>query len=88
MSEIAVTKLNNQIEVDKEILSVLPVNNKKNLKEYKLKCEEIKKNYENYLENINSEIKEIIPIKNKLSHIFKEPKATTIVPAELNKVIL
>ena len=57
MSEIAVTKLNNQIEVDKEILSVLPVNNKKNLKDYKLKCEEIKKNYENYLESINSEIK-------------------------------
>lgn len=57
MSEIAVKKLNNQIEIDKEILSVLPVNNKKNLKEYKLKCEEIKKNYENYLENINSEIK-------------------------------
>jgi len=57
MNENAVMKLNNQIEVDKEILSVLPINNKKNLKEYKLKCEEIKKNYENYLENINSEIK-------------------------------
>ena len=57
MSDNAVEKINNQIEVDKEILSVLPVNNKKNLKEYKLKCEEIKKNYENYLENINSEIK-------------------------------
>ena len=57
MSENAVTKLNNQIEVDKEILSVLPVNNKKNLKEYKSKCEEIKKKYENYLENVSSEIK-------------------------------
>ncbi len=47
MIDNAVMKLNNQIEVDKEVLSVLPVNNKKNLKEFKLKCEEIKKNYEN-----------------------------------------
>ena len=80
MSEIAVTKLNNQIEVDKEILSVLPVNNKKNLKEYKLKCEEIKKNYENYLENINSEIKrkavkiKSIPPNSNIDELYKQIK--------------
>lgn len=80
MSEITVMKLNNQIEVDKEILSVLPVNNKKNLKEYKLKCEEIKKNYENYLENINSEIKrksvkiKSIPPNSNIDELYKQIK--------------
>ena len=65
MSSDSVSKLNNQIEIDKEILSVLPVNNKKNLNEYKLKCKEIKTNYESYLENINSEIKRrVIKIKS------------------------
>ena len=76
----AVKKLNNQIEVDKEILSVLPVNNKKNLKEYKLKCEEIKKNYENYLENINSEIKrkavkiKSIPQNSSIDELYNQIK--------------
>ena len=50
-------KLNNQIEIDKEILSVLPKNNKKNLKIYQDKASEIKNNYEEYLEDILSEIK-------------------------------
>ena len=71
MSDNAIKKINDQIEVDKEILSVLPVNNKKNLKEYKLKCEEIKKNYENYLENINSEIKRKAV---KINSIQQNPK--------------
>ena len=50
-------KINNQIDVDKEILSVLPKNNKKNLQEYKNKAGEIKGQYENYLDEIISEIK-------------------------------
>ena len=50
-------KINNQIEVDKEILSVLPKNNKKNLQAYKDKAGEIKKAYETYLEQIFLEIK-------------------------------
>ena len=76
----AVKKLNNQIEVDKEILSVHPVNNKKNLKEYKLKCEEIKRNYENYLENINSEIKrkavkiKSIPQNSSIDELYNQIK--------------
>ena len=50
-------KINNQIDVDKEILSVLPKNNKKNLQAYKDKAAEIKQNYTRYLEEILSEIK-------------------------------
>ena len=50
-------KINSQIDVDKEILSVLPKNNKKNLKEYKFKAAEIKQNYTTYLDQILSEMK-------------------------------
>lgn len=50
-------KINNQIDVDKEILSVLPKNNKKNLQAYKDKASEIKHEYENYLDKILSEMK-------------------------------
>jgi len=50
-------KINSQIDVDKEILSVLPKNNKKNLQEYKFKAAEIKQNYTTYLDQILSEMK-------------------------------
>ena len=50
-------KINSQIDVDKEILSVLPINNKKNLQSYKEKAEEIKQSYVTYLDQILSEMK-------------------------------
>jgi len=50
-------KINSQIDVDKEILSVLPKNNKKNLQAYKDKADEIKKAYETFEEEILSEMK-------------------------------
>lgn len=56
MSEV-IEKLNNQIDIDKEILSVLPKNNKKNVKAYKDKAEEIKQEYIGLLNDITAEIK-------------------------------
>ena len=50
-------KLNNQIEVDKEILSVLPKNNKKNLQAYKDKAAEMKQVYKSFLDKILLEMK-------------------------------
>ena len=50
-------KINNQINLDKEILSVLPKNNKKNLQAYKDKAAEIKQEYSVYLDEILSEMK-------------------------------
>ncbi len=50
-------KINNQIEVDKEVLSVLPKNTKKNLQLYKDKAQEIKQEYITFLNEIYSEIK-------------------------------
>lgn len=50
-------KISAQIEVDKEILSVLPKNNKKNLQAYKDKAADIKRNYVTYLDEILSEMK-------------------------------
>ena len=50
-------KINAQIDVDKEILSVLPKNNKKNLQAYKDKAADIKRNYVTYLDEILAEIK-------------------------------
>ena len=50
-------KINNQIDIDKEILSVLPKNNKKNLQAYKDKAGEIKQSYVTYLDQILSEMK-------------------------------
>ena len=50
-------KIDTQIDVDKEILSVLPKNNKKNLQSYKDKAAEIKQAYNTYLDQILSEMK-------------------------------
>ena len=50
-------KIEAQIDVDKEILSVLPKNNKKNLQEYKFKAAEIRQNYTTYLDQILAEMK-------------------------------
>lgn len=55
--ELVKDKINNQIEVDKEVLSVLPKNTKKNLQIYKDKAQEIKQEYNTFLNEIYSEIK-------------------------------
>ena len=57
MGEVVLQKLDNQIDIDKEVLSVLPKTNKKNLKIYKDKAIEIKANYETYFKDILAEIK-------------------------------
>ena len=57
MSEVIIQKIDNQIDTDKEILSVLPKTTKKNLKAYKDKAEEIKDGYEAYQKDIVAEIK-------------------------------
>lgn len=64
-------KLNSQIEVDKEVLSILPKNNKKNLTVYKDKCAEIKNTYTNYQTKIISEIKRRYL---KLKSVEEDPK--------------
>ncbi len=53
----ALEKLNNQIDVDKEVLSVLPKNNKRNLQAYKNKADEIKHEYVNLYDNVILELK-------------------------------
>ena len=64
-------KLNSQIGVDKEVLSILPKNNKKNLTVYKEKCAEIKNTYVNYETKIISEIKRRYL---KLKTVEQDPK--------------
>jgi len=71
MSKLALKKMNEQIEVDKEILSVLPKNNKKNLITYKDKAAEIKRRYDTYLNEINMEIKRRVI---KITSIAPNPK--------------
>lgn len=73
MSEVFNVKeiINTQIDVDKEILSVLPKNNKKNLQAYKDKAAEIKQTYNTYLDEILSEMKRRIV---KIKSIQPDPK--------------
>ena len=71
MSNVALKKMNEQIEVDKEILSVLPKNNKKNLNIYKEKAAEIKRRYDTYLNEIKMEIKRRVV---KITSISPNPK--------------
>ena len=77
MSEV-LEKLNNQIDIDREILSVLPKNTKKNVKAYQDKAEEIKKEYVSYLNDIVSEMKrralkiDSISINSKIDELSKE----------------
>lgn len=71
MAEEIIEKINNQIDANKEILSVLPKNNKKNLQAYKEKAAEIKAEYEKYSEDILSEIKRRAI---KINSIIPDPK--------------
>ena len=71
-------KLNSQIEVDKEVLSILPKNNKKNLNAYKEKCAEIKTVYANYFTEVTGEIKRrLLKLKSveadfKIDELYQE----------------
>lgn len=70
-----IEKLNSQIEMDKEILSVMPRNNKKNLQAYKDKAREIKQMYMVFLDDILLEMKRrVLRIKS----IEVDPKITNL----------
>lgn len=68
-------KINAQIDVDKEILSVLPKNNKKNLQAYKDKAAEIGSEYSNYLSEIINEMKRRVV---KIKSFTPDPKSEEI----------
>ena len=68
-------KIETQIDVDKEILSVLPKNNKKNLQEYKFKAAEIRQSYTTFLDQILAEIKRRT---NKIKSVVPDPKIEKI----------
>lgn len=78
-------KLNNQIEIDKEVLSVLPKKNKKNLKEYKDKATEIKQEYVNFFNDVKAEIKRryvklnSVSINPKIEELSKEIEDMNII---------
>lgn len=85
--ENVIDKINVQIEADKEILSILPKNTKKNLQIYKDKAGEIKQGYNNTLEQVISEIKRrFIKIKSVSSDIKIETLNNEL--AKLNKINL
>ena len=63
--------LNEKIDTDKEILSVMPKNTKKNTELYLKKVEEIKADYERYLNDIVLEIKRRA---NKINNIKENPE--------------
>ena len=81
-------KINAQIDVDKEILSVLPKNNKKNLQAYKDKAAEIGSEYSNYLSEIINEMKRRVV---KIKSFTPDPKSEEItkeVQELSNKIII
>ena len=85
--ENVIEKINVQIDADREILSVLPKNTKKNLQIYKDKANEIKQGYNNVLEQIVSEIKRrFIKIKSINADIKIETLANEL--RKLNKINL
>lgn len=63
--------LNEKIDTDKEILSVMPKNTKKNTEAYVKKVEEIKGEYERYLNDVVLEIKRRA---NKINSIKENPE--------------
>lgn len=63
--------LNEKIDTDKEILSVMPKNTKKNTEAYIKKVEEIKAGYEEYLNEVIAEIKKRT---NKINSIKENPE--------------
>ena len=81
-------KINAQIDIDKEILSVLPKNNKKNLQAYKDKAAEIENEYSNYLSEIISEMKRrVIKIKSFVPDP-KIEKITQEIQEMENKIVI
>lgn len=73
--------LNEKIDTDKEILSVMPKNTKKNTELYIKKVQEIKLEYERYLNDVISEIKRRA---NKINSIKENPEIKEV-EAELKK---
>lgn len=63
--------LNEKIDTDKEILSVMPKNTKKNTEAYVKKVEEIKGEYERYLNDVALEVKRRA---NKINSIKENPE--------------
>ena len=63
--------LNDKIDTDKEILSVMPKNTKKNTEIYLNKVKEIKANYQDYLNRIIEEIKKRVA---KINAIQENPE--------------
>ncbi|MBR6034185.1 MAG: hypothetical protein IKP28_05595 [Clostridia bacterium] len=76
MSDI-IDKLNSQIDADKEVLSVLPKNNKKNVKAYQDKAEAIKQEYASFLNDVSAEIKRRNVKINSISLNPKIPELST-----------
>lgn len=74
--------LNDKIETDKEILSVMPKNTKKNTDIYLKRANEIKEEYQRYLDNIILEIKRRV---NRINSIEINPE---IEKAENNVKVL
>lgn len=74
--------LNDKIETDKEILSVMPKNTKKNTDIYLKRANEIEEEYQRYLDNIILEIKRRV---NKINSIEINPE---IEKAENNVKVL
>ena len=73
--------LNEKIITDKEILYVMPKNNKKNTNIYKEKVQEIKKEYENYSKDIVLEMKRRA---NRINLVKENPEIKEV-EAELQK---
>ena len=73
--------LNEKIDTDKEILSVMPKNTKKNTGLYIKKVEEIKTEYERYLDDVILEIKRRA---NKINSIKENPEIKEV-KSELQK---
>ena len=67
--------LNKKVETDKEILSVMPKNTKKNSATYINKVKEIYTEYDNYLRDVLVEIKRRV---NKINMVKENPEIKQI----------
>ena len=74
--------LNEKIDTDKEILSVMPKNTKKNAELYVKKVTEIKEGYQKYLEEVITEIKRRA---HKINSIKESPEIKQV-EKELKKL--
>ncbi len=63
--------LKNKIQIDKEILSVMPRNNKKNVEAFTTKVEEIRTNYKSYQDDVVMEIRRRV---NRINSVTQNTK--------------